>query len=199
MVKIICGLGNHPAEYQHTRHNLGFDIVDRLGKKMVSARPGRSVWFEYITATIGGQDIHLIKPLTFVNRSGIAVAEAMRMFGAAPSELFVITDDFNLPLGTLRIRLRGSAGGHHGLESIIAELGAEDFTRLRAGIGPLPEDSSAGEQRVIDFVLGRFRSEEEEIVKHMISQAVEAMDLVIADRLNAAIRVANSANPTPED
>ncbi len=199
MVKIICGLGNHPAEYQHTRHNLGFDIVDRLGKKMVSARPGRSVWYEYITTTVGGQDIHLIKPLTFVNRSGIAVAEAMRMLGAVPSELFVITDDFNLPLGTLRIRLRGSAGGHHGLESIMAELGAEDFPRLRAGIGPLPDDLTAGERRIIDFVLGRFLPEEEEIVKHMISQAVEAMELVIADRLDAAIQVANSANPTPGD
>jgi peptidyl-tRNA hydrolase, PTH1 family len=199
VVKIICGLGNHPAEYQHTRHNLGFDIIDRLGMKMVSARPGRSVWFEYVTATVGHEEIHLIKPLTFVNRSGIAVAEAMRMFGAEPSELFVITDDFNLPLGTLRIRKSGSAGGHHGLESIIAELGRGEFPRLRAGIGPLPEDLPSGERRVIEFVLGRFRPEEEEIVKHMISQAVEAMELVMAGRLDAAIQVANSANPTPGD
>ena len=199
MVKIICGLGNHPAEYQHTRHNLGFDIIDRLVGKMVTARTGRLAWCEYIMATVGGQDIHLIKPLTFVNQSGMAVAEAMRMFGATPSELFVITDDFNLPLGTLRIRLRGSAGGHHGLESIIAELGVEDFPRLRAGIGPLPEGSSAAERRIIDFVLGRFRPEEEEIVLHMISQAAEAMELVMAGRLDAAIQVANSANPTPGD
>lgn len=199
MVKIICGLGNHPAEYQHTRHNLGFDIIDRLAKMIGSARLGRAVWFEYLTIPAEGGDVHLIKPLTFVNRSGIAVAEAMALFGTEPSELFVITDDFNLPLGTLRIRKRGSAGGHHGLESIIAELGGGEFPRLRAGIGPLPEDASAGEQAVIDFVLGRFRAEEEDIVSRMISQAVEAMELVIADRLDAAIQLANSANPTPGD
>jgi PTH1 family peptidyl-tRNA hydrolase len=199
VVKIICGLGNHPAEYRHTRHNLGFDIIDCLAEKMGSARLGRLVWCEYITIMVGGRDVYLVKPLTFVNRSGIAVAEVMRTFGAEPSELFVITDDFNLPLGTLRIRRRGSAGGHHGLESIIAELGVEDFPRLRAGIGPLPEGSSAGEQGVIDFVLGRFRAEEKEIVTPMISRAVEVMELVIADRLDAAIQVANSANPTPED
>ncbi len=199
MVKIICGLGNHPAEYQHTRHNLGFDIIDRLATKMVPARPGRAVWFEYVTTTIGFEEIHLIKPLTFVNRSGMAVAEAMRLFGAEPSELFVITDDFNLPLGTLRIRQSGSAGGHHGLESIIAELGNGAFPRLRAGIGPLPDGPQAGEQGVIDFVLGRFRPEEKEIVSRMISQAVEAMELVMAGRLDVAIQLANSANPTPGD
>jgi PTH1 family peptidyl-tRNA hydrolase len=197
VVKVICGLGNHPAEYQHTRHNLGFDIIDRLAKTIGSARPGRAVWFDYMTIPAAGGDVHLIKPLTFVNRSGIAVAEAMEMFGTGPSELFVITDDFNLPLGTLRIRRRGSAGGHHGLESIIAELGGGEFPRLRAGIGPLPEGTPAGEQGVIDFVLGRFRAEEEEIVSRMISQATEAVELVIADRLDAAIQLANSANPTP--
>lgn len=197
MVRLICGLGNPSADYEHTRHNLGFDIIDRLCERKRRARRGRSELYEVFTLRSGQSEVHLLKPLTFVNRSGLAVAEAMRRYEIEISELFVISDDFNLPLGTLRIRRRGSAGGHHGLESIIEELGTTEFARLRVGIGPLPEGARGNEAAIVKFVLGRFRAEEEEIVRRLVSQAAEAVELVIADRFDAAVRAANSADPTP--
>jgi PTH1 family peptidyl-tRNA hydrolase len=186
-------MGNPGREYENTRHNLGFAIVDRLAQRLgVRWRDGGSLY------DIADTDrIRLIKPKTFVNRSGLTAVDIVRRYDLTPTELFVISDDFHLPLGRLRLRPSGSAGGHRGLESIIAELGTIDFPRLRAGIGPLPETSAGDSDRIREFVLSPFRADEITIIEEMISRAVEAVERSLNDGLDAAIALYNS-NPTPE-
>jgi PTH1 family peptidyl-tRNA hydrolase len=197
VVKIICGLGNHGSHYEHTRHNLGFDVIDRLVRQLDISGDGQASWFSFrVVSRDGG--VYLIKPATYVNRSGAAISEAMTMFDADPTELFVISDDFHLPLGALRIRKTGSSGGHNGLESIIEELGRIDFPRLRIGIGPLPAEAIADREKTSEFVLSRFEPHEMDIVEQMKSQAVEAVKLALNKGLDPAISTYNRVNPTPE-
>jgi PTH1 family peptidyl-tRNA hydrolase len=199
VVKVICGLGNPGPLYENTRHNLGYSILDRLTKLVTIARHERQPAFDSVQIGLAERAVYLIKPLTYVNESGLAVREALKFFEVQPTELFVISDDFSLPLGTLRIRRSGSSGGHRGLESIIDTLGTTDFPRMRAGIGPLPEEVQSDHDRIREFVLSPFRDEEKEIVEIMLSRAVEAMKLVLNDSLDQAISKYNSANPTPEN
>lgn len=197
MVKIICGLGNTGRRYEQTRHNLGFDIVDRLAEKLEVRLRRRAAGFEYgVTAAKAGE-VYLIKPSLSVNRSGPAVREALELFEAEPAELFVIGDDFHLALGTLRIRKTGTSGGHNGLESIIDELGRRDFPRMRIGIGPLPSWAAADGRKIPDFVLSRFEPAEGEIVEQMKSLAVEALEVSLNEGLELAISRYNRSNPTP--
>jgi PTH1 family peptidyl-tRNA hydrolase len=198
VIKIVCGLGNPGQVYEHSRHNLGFDIIDRMADKPGLLPVMTSSVFDYrIFPGVYGS-VRLIRPKTYVNRSGIAVHRALEMFGAKPDELFVISDDFHLHLGTIRIRRSGSSGGHNGLQSIIDEIGRSDFPRLRAGIGPLPPDIAGNPENIPDFVLSRFRPDEEKIVAEMISRAVEAVALVINGGLDPAISRCNNPNPTPD-
>lgn len=199
MVKVICGLGNPGPLYENTRHNLGYSILDRLAKSVAFMQPEQRPAFDYIQIGPAQSAVYLIKPLTYVNESGLAVREALEFFEAQPTEFFVISDDFNLPLGTLRIRRSGSSGGHRGLYSIIDTLGTADFPRMRVGIGPLPVEIESDRDRIREFVLSPFRDEEKEIVEIMLSRAVEAMKLVLNDGLDQAISKYNSANPTPEN
>lgn len=198
MVKIVCGLGNPGLQYGRTRHNLGLEIVDRLAERLDISGDGQAPRFNYRVASISGDRVYLLKPATFVNRSGLAVKDALSLFDADPTELFVISDDFHLLLGSLRIRKSGSSGGHNGLESIIQELDRSDFARMRAGIGPLPEWAVADGEKIPDFVLSKFEPNEEDIVKAMISLAVEAMETVLVESLDLAISRYNKINPTPE-
>lgn len=199
MVKIICGLGNPGIRYQNTRHNLGFDVVDRLAEKLKPARTGQMSRFEYFEYAGGNASVSLIKPITFVNRSGEAAREALEFYEADSKQFFVICDDFNLPLGSIRIRTRGSSGGHNGLESIISELGAGDFPRLRIGIGPLPESIQTDRSRIYDFVLEKFYPDEVKIVENMKSLAVEALLSILNNGLDLAISRYNRSSPTPEN
>ena len=198
MIKVICGLGNPGPRYMHTRHNLGFDIVEGLAARLVLGTETKTVRFSYRVVAADQGAVYIIKPRTYVNASGAAVAEAVDMFNAAPSELFVICDDFHLPLGALRIRKAGSSGGHNGLESILEHLGRDDFARMRCGIGPLPDWAIMDREKTPDFVLSRFRPEEQETVTGMISRAVEALISILDDSLDLAISRYNSVNPTPE-
>jgi PTH1 family peptidyl-tRNA hydrolase len=147
---------------------------------------------------VGDGTVYLIQPLTYVNRSGAAVLDALQRFEADPDELFVICDDYHLPLGALRIRKRGSSGGHNGLLSIIEALGRDDFARLRLGIGPLPDWADADREKIPDFVLGRFEADDEEIVTRMLSLAVEAVAVTLRESLDMAISTCNRNNPTPD-
>jgi peptidyl-tRNA hydrolase, PTH1 family len=196
VIGIVLGLGNPGPQYDGTRHNLGFDIIDRLVRRLgLSWRDGGSL---YDIAATGNDRFRLVKPKTFVNRSGLAAVDMVRRFDITPPELFVISDDFHLPLGKLRIRSAGSAGGHKGLESIITELGADDFPRLRAGIGPLPADLAGDGARIREFVLSSFTADEKTIIEDMISRAVAAVETALKDGLDAAIHTYNNSNPTPE-
>jgi PTH1 family peptidyl-tRNA hydrolase len=198
VVKIVFGLGNPGPRYEHTRHNLGFDIIDRLAERLDISGEGQGAYFNYRLASSVSGKTALIKPATFVNRSGLAAKEALELFEADPAELIVISDDYHLSLGSLRIRKSGSSGGHNGLDSIIDELGRIDFSRLRAGIGPMPEWAATSREKIPDFVLSRFEPGEMENVEQMISLAVEAIEVILNEGLDLAISKYNRVNPTPE-
>ena len=165
---IIAGLGNPGKEYQKTRHNIGFLVLDQLATQLRVKLTDHK--FEAILGK-GNYSHHkviLVKPQTYMNRSGEAVVPLLNYYKLQPENLLVVVDDFNLALGMLRFRARGSAGGHHGLESIAAQLGTTDFKRLRVGIG-------TEHQKNADFVLGTFSKMEMAVVKETIDRAVAAL------------------------
>jgi PTH1 family peptidyl-tRNA hydrolase len=172
MVKLLAGLGNPGRSYQKTRHNLGYRVVDLLAAKHKTKFKGGKGEYLHCRIEVEGRKVYLLKPLTFMNASGQAVFDSLRFFDLTPPELFVICDDAALPFGSLRIREKGSDGGHKGLRSIIYQLGTEEFPRLRLGIGPAPAEID-----LEDFVLQRFKKEEGKSVEELIqrgSQAVES-------------------------
>ena len=171
MVRLVVGLGNPGRSYQKTRHNLGYRVVELLAEKHKTKFKGGKGEYLYCRVLVEGRKIYLLKPLTFMNASGQAVSDSLRFFNLTPPELFVICDDVNLPLGTLRIREKGSDGGHKGLRSIIYQLGTEEFPRLRLGIGPAPAGID-----LEDFVLQRFKKEEEKSVEELIQRGSEAVE-----------------------
>src|SRR5512140_670305 len=167
----IVGLGNPGTQYQETRHNLGFLVVEELCRRLrTPLRPGKG---EYLIARtdIEGTDVHIAAPMTFMNNSGAAVADILQRYQVTPRELLVVVDDFALPLGMLRFRLKGSDGGHNGLASIIYTLSTEEFPRLRCGIGTaaMPQKSDMS-----PFVLSRFEAEEVPAVRDMVLRAADA-------------------------
>jgi PTH1 family peptidyl-tRNA hydrolase len=197
VIRIICGLGNHGQQYERTRHNLGFNVIDHLAEQLDLCQANQADWYDYYTSNTDRGNVYLLKPTTYVNRSGLAVKAALTFWRAQPTELFVISDDFNLSLGSLRIRNSGRAGGHNGLASIIEELGIVDFPRMRIGIGPLPGTCVGNREKIHEFVLNQFHSEEIDIKDKMISRAVEALQLILKGNLDLAISRYNKVNPTP--
>jgi PTH1 family peptidyl-tRNA hydrolase len=178
--RILIGLGNPGAEYAETRHNVGFRVLDRVAERIeVSyAVSRRMAWG---TARRGMDRIVLVKPLTYMNRSGLAVAEICDRFEAGAEHVLVVVDDLHLPPGRLRIRRRGSDGGHNGLRSIAEALESEAFARLRVGIGRPPEEDEigpgeSGPGRTRDFVLGRFSPVDLKNVECGVRHAVDAAE-----------------------
>jgi peptidyl-tRNA hydrolase, PTH1 family len=186
---LVVGLGNPGSAYRQTRHNVGFMVVDELCvRRKIDMRPGRGDywWGEICT---GDRDIVLIKPVTFMNNSGVAVVDAMDATGCTLDNLFVISDDFALPLGRLRLRKCGSDGGHNGLASIIYQLQSDAFARLRCGIGQT--EMPAG-QEMATFVLSRFSPEEEEPAKQMITRAADAVEEVCRTGIDTGMNLYNT-------
>ncbi|MFN2383219.1 MAG: aminoacyl-tRNA hydrolase [Gemmatimonadota bacterium] len=184
------GLGNPGPEYQDTRHNLGFRILDTLFGRVRGASWVRQGVRWQAEGTLAGQPVMLVKPGTFMNRSGTAVAALAAETPFTPDELLVCYDDLALPLGRLRIRPAGSHGGHNGMRSIIAKLGSEAFPRLRVGIAPeaeVVEDGSA-------FVLDVFRRRERPVIDEAVVRAAEAAECAGVDGVLAAM---NRFNPEP--
>ncbi|MEY4168729.1 MAG: hypothetical protein RIR52_2553 [Acidobacteriota bacterium] len=181
---LIVGLGNPGPEYEWTRHNCGFLVIDELARR--AGRSVRTPESQSLTArvTIGTTDAILVKPLTWMNLSGVAVAGLVPRHGvSAPEEVLVISDDLALPLGRIRIRREGSAGGHNGLKSITARLGSAAFPRLRVGISP--------EHRIADtknFVLGEFTKSERVQLAEVVARAADAVEVL----LNQGIEVSMS-------
>ncbi|MEZ5357450.1 MAG: aminoacyl-tRNA hydrolase [Candidatus Zixiibacteriota bacterium] len=200
MVNILCGLGNPGLRYQNTRHNIGFEAIERLTERYPVIESGRANGFAFQKIATTVDDWFLVKPETFMNRSGWAAVEALTMFNAEPAQLFVIVDDFNIPLGRIRLRRSGSDGGHKGLISIIESLETDCFPRLRLGIGPLPEYCRENTDLIPEFVLGTFSQSEREIVDKMITLGIEALVELIDHGLEPAIRQFNNRNvfPTPD-
>jgi peptidyl-tRNA hydrolase, PTH1 family len=182
-IRLIAGLGNPGPEYAATRHNIGFMVVDQLVAQFGSTWEKSAKW-DAISAKCGA--VLLVKPLSFMNRSGLSVFLVAQFYKIQPQEILVVLDDFSLALGRLRLRVRGGPGGHNGLESVIAQFGTEEIPRLRIGIGAAPLEGS------VDYVLGRFFDEEKPIVRSTIDRAVEALKCAIDNGLVSAM---NTFNP----
>jgi len=168
-VKIIVGLGNPGARYRHTRHNLGFRALDRIAEELGAAFDRQKHDGLLAEARDQGEKVLLLKPMTFMNRSGDCVAPVARNKISALSDILVVVDDVNLPLGKLRFRPEGSAGGHNGLKSIVERIGGQGFPRLRLGVG----DDRQGRD-LADHVLSTFRPDELPAVDAMLDQAAAA-------------------------
>ena len=181
---MIVGLGNPGRRYMRTRHNVGYEVAWRFCERhSIRLRTKRKLRARIGMAEIDGRRVAAVMPTTFMNRSGEAVASAVGFYGVHPKDLLVIVDDANLSLGRLRIRSKGSDGGHNGLRSVIACLGTTDFPRLRLGIG---KDELAS-RPLRDFVLGDFPRHEREVIADTIGRAVEAVDAVIAEGIARAM------------
>ena len=180
--KLIVGLGNPGKDYERTRHNIGFDVVDafaRLHGIAVSKREGQALVGD---GRVGEARVFLLKPQTFMNLSGQPVAAFLRQKPLALTDVLVVTDDIALPVGRLRLRAEGSAGGHNGLKSLIAHLHGPGFPRLRFGVGA-PRDPSVQ----IDFVLGRFNRAEQKEVEETVERAVAALETWAAEGVERAM------------
>jgi len=175
-MRLIVGLGNPGYEYHLTPHNLGFMAVDRLADECGTELARREAQTLTASARIDGVDVLLAKPQTFMNLSGLAVARLVEKYGLDVGDLIVLVDDVDLPLGSLRIRPRGSAGGHNGLKSIIGALGSCDFVRVRMGVRP---DEPI--EDVVSYLLGRFRAADLETIAEMLDRACEAVQILLRE------------------
>jgi peptidyl-tRNA hydrolase, PTH1 family len=188
-LKVVVGLGNPGREYAATRHNVGWMVIDRLADRAGWAGRSRA---RDAAATVYGRyrdlDLMLVKPTTYMNLSGIAVRKALARQRAPLADVLVVVDDFALPLGRLRLRGEGSAGGHNGLRSIIAELGSQDFARLRVGIG---EPS----RTAIDHVLSRFDKPEKPLLEQVLEAAADAVEDWARDGIDRAANKWNAWRP----
>lgn len=185
-MKLIAGLGNPGARYARTRHNLGFDVLDSLAQRLGCAFD-REKHQGLIAETMeAGEKVMLVKPQTFMNLSGDCVAALARNKIFDPADILVVVDDINLPLGRVRLRMDGSAGGHNGLKSLIERLGTKDFHRLRLGVGD--ERKSA---KLADHVLSKFHPDEFETVTEMSKRAEDAILLWIKEGGTAAMNAYN--------
>ncbi len=170
MISLIIGLGNIGIRYENTRHNLGFEVVDLVVKKIGANSLAEEFYYKSYEQKIEDKRVIFAKPATMMNGSGGAVIALLDKYLLSPSEILVIVDDFNIPLSTIRFRPNGSDGGHNGLASIIDVLATEEFPRLRLGVGPVPQGVDS-----VDFVLGNFSKTEEKIAEKMIEIAAEAV------------------------
>jgi PTH1 family peptidyl-tRNA hydrolase len=184
-IKLIVGLGNPGARYARSRHNLGFVIAERFAHAHTLDFARRRFNAEVAEGTIDDARVMVAKPQTFMNLSGAAVGKLFKFYKIAPRDLLVIYDDLDLPLGKMRLRARGSAGGHHGIESIIARTGTSDFPRLRVGIGRPNPDAD------VDHVLGNFEEDERELMEETFARAVAAIDVWLRDGIDAAMNQFN--------
>ena len=187
---VIVGLGNPKREYENTRHNIGFDVIDALADKYgISVK---EVKHKAVTGKgiIEGKRVILVKPLTFMNLSGESVRQVLDFYKASPEEdLIVIADDVSLDVGKIRIRKKGSAGGHNGLKNIILHTGTDGFQRIKMGVGEKP----AGYD-LADYVLGHFTKEERVVIQESIDNAVDAIRIMITEGADKAMNLYNKKN-----
>lgn len=184
---VVVGLGNPGPRYAFTRHNVGFLFLDHLLK-------GRGEWKHYKNflwtskKLLEQQEVVLVKPLTFMNLSGLAVLEVLRSFDVGVGDIIVVYDDASLKLGKIRIRKRGSDGGHNGMKSIIEALGTEEIARIRIGIGEKPKDVD-----LVSFVLGGFSEEEFAVLQKVFDVTEDALKMILTDGIDKAMSVFNAS------
>ena len=192
-MKLIVGLGNPGSSYRGTRHNVGFEVVDEVARcwnLTFQSAPADAVLARSHGISGGGTQAILLKPLTYMNRSGFAVGAVQRYYRIELADLLVVTEDVNMPLGRLRARRQGSAGGHNGLRSIIEELGTEQFSRVRLGVG-----RGDPRQGLANRVLSRFEADERSVVDEAIRRAAEAVALFTESGIDSVMNRFNRQDP----
>ncbi len=189
-MKLIVGLGNPGRQYQNTRHNAGFRVLDELARRLRVSFDRTKFDSEIAQAQLGTNRLLLMKPQTYMNLSGVAVAKASRNKIDELENLLIIVDDINLPLGRLRFRAEGSAGGHNGIKSVIEHVGTDKFPRLRMGVG-----KSGPADKLRDHVLGGFTPDERPEYDRMVERSVEGVETFIEDGIEKAMDRFNRAEP----
>ena len=197
---LLVGLGNPGATYHNTRHNIGFTVLDALAQ---AHGQGESGWqhkasFKGLIQRLQwqGQTVWLLKPQTYMNRSGQSLRATLDWFKLSPASLLVIYDDMDLPVGRLRLRLSGSAGGHNGMKSIIDQLKTQEFSRLRIGIGAGRQPADR-DRAVISHVLGNFSKAERQIMDGVVDRALEAVEICISAGVERAMNLYNALDLQP--
>eukprot|EP01030_Chromulinospumella_sphaerica_P007331 gene7331-7173_t len=185
-IRLIVGLGNPGAEYEQTRHNAGFWLVDNLANSLPGTRLQRETRYNALMTrtSVAGQEVYLLEPQTYMNRSGQSVGALCRFFKITPDQVLVVHDELDLMPGIARLKKGGSAGGHNGLKDITAALGTQDYWRLRLGIG---HPRTLGlQQPVADFVLHRPRREEQDLIEQAIDKSLLVMNQIVEGKFEAA-------------
>ena len=184
---IIAGLGNPGKQYEHTRHNVGFDTLDKLAEKYHISIDNQKNTAVCGSGYIEGQKVILVKPQTYMNLSGESLREIIDFYKLDPAEeLIVIYDDIDLDPGQLRIRKQGSAGGHNGMKDLIRQLGTQKFLRVKVGVGAKPNGWD-----LADYVLGRFSASERKLVDEAIGRAADAVEMILSQGADAAMNEYN--------
>ena len=184
---LIVGLGNPGRQYEATRHNMGFDVIDKLVEEYNVPQSGVKFNAMYGKGRIGGQSVILMKPLSYMNLSGGPIQEMSSYFKIDPeTEMIVVYDDIDLDPGQLRIRKKGSAGGHNGIKHIIQQLGTQHFVRIKVGVGAKPKGWD-----LADHVLGRFDKDDRALVEEAQERACKAVELILTDSVDAAMNEYN--------
>ena len=187
---LIAGLGNPGRQYEKTRHNMGFDTIDELIDRHRIPQGGIAHKAMYGKGMIAGEKVLAVKPLTYMNLSGESLRECVNYYKLDPeTQMIVIYDDIDLEPGQIRIRKKGSAGGHNGIKSIIAQLGTQNFYRIKVGVGAKPRGWD-----LADYVLGRFSSDERIVVDKAIKEAADAVEMILKDGIEAAMNHYNRKN-----
>ena len=184
---LVVGLGNVGDKYDGTRHNIGFEVMDELGKRGNFAI--RKIKHRALTQTaeIGGQRVLVMKPTTFMNLSGEAIIDAAKFYKVPAERVLVVCDDVSLPTGKLRLRRSGSAGGHNGLKNIILHLGTDAFPRVKVGVGEKPHP----DYDMIDWVMGKFHGENRKIMDEAVKRAADAVEAVLKSGMDTAMNKFN--------
>ena len=190
---LITGLGNPEKDYRNTRHNIGFEVLNKFVYDHNLAFTKAKFRSHLAEGTVYGQKVLLIKPQTYMNLSGQAVREALLFYKLGPENLIVVYDDIAVDVGDIRIRKQGSAGSHNGMKNIIYLLESDEFTRIRVGIGAKPPGYTLS-----DYVLSRFAKNEVESVIDGITKATDALEIILKDSTDAAMNKFNKRKPQPE-
>ncbi|MBM3856876.1 MAG: aminoacyl-tRNA hydrolase [Verrucomicrobia bacterium] len=199
-MRLIVGLGNPGRQYEGTRHNIGFAVVDALARQHQVEFSFSSKWNAEVAKVSqeGKEDLWLMKPLTLMNLSGTAVAAFAHFYRFTPAEILIVLDEVMLPVGKIRLRCSGSSGGQRGLESVLMHFSTEAVPRLRLGIGMVPEDADSDEIKkkhremtLSDYVLSRFESKEKPLVEASIQRALEAIETIREHGFKAAMNLYN--------
>ena len=170
MIRLVVGLGNPGEEYENTRHNVGFLVIDEIVRRFRLRERREECLSHVYRASVGGRTVLFAKPQTYMNNSGFAVVNLLEEYGVEPEEMLVVHDDLDLPLGMIRLRLEGSSGGHRGVESIIKQLKTQNFPRLKIGIG-----RPKRKEEVVRYVLSPFSPEEADLAERVIRKAAECV------------------------